>query len=157
FDIHDLDETLPAPWEWDVKRLAASFVIAARHNGLSDKRAEEAVLTGGRSYRDHMAECRGMRALEPWYYRLEAASIAEKVADPELRGRAKKGLAKAKARNALEYDFPKLADSTSEWPLIRDNHPTIYHAQEHGSDEFDAVVRDAFARYRSTLPEERRV
>jgi uncharacterized protein (DUF2252 family) len=157
FDIHDLDETLPAPWEWDVKRLAASFVIAARNNGLSDKRAQEAVLTCVRSYRERMAEFSEMRALDVWYYRLDADKLADQIEDAEIRGRAKKGLARAKARNAHEYDFPKLADSTSEWPLIRDNHPTIYHTQEHGSDEFDAIVREAFARYRSSLPEERRV
>jgi uncharacterized protein (DUF2252 family) len=67
FDIHDLDETLPAPWEWDVKRLAASFVLASRANGLSDKIAREAVLTCVRSYREHMAEFSTMRALEVWY------------------------------------------------------------------------------------------
>src|SRR5215469_635997 len=56
FDINDLDETLPAPWEWDVKRLAASFVLACRSNGLSEDDARDAVLTCVRSYREHMAE-----------------------------------------------------------------------------------------------------
>jgi uncharacterized protein (DUF2252 family) len=64
FDIHDLDETLPAPWEWDVKRLAASFAIAARNNGLSDRRAREAVRTCVRSYRERMAEFSEMSALD---------------------------------------------------------------------------------------------
>src|SRR5215471_4941 len=54
FDIHDLDETLPAPWEWDVKRLAASFVIAARNNNLSEQTVREATLNCVRSYREHM-------------------------------------------------------------------------------------------------------
>jgi uncharacterized protein (DUF2252 family) len=76
FDIHDLDETLPAPWEWDVKRLSASFVIAARNNGLSEKRAREAVLTCVRSYREHMSEFSEMRALDLWYYRLDADKLA---------------------------------------------------------------------------------
>src|SRR3954468_13542885 len=72
FDIHDLDETLPAPWEWDLKRLAASFVIASRNNGLSEKQAAQAVVTCVRSYREHMAEFSEMRALDVWYYRLDA-------------------------------------------------------------------------------------
>src|SRR3974390_74818 len=67
FDIHDLDETLPAPWEWDVKRLATSFVIAARNNGLSEKRAREAVEICVRSYRERMAEFSELGALELWY------------------------------------------------------------------------------------------
>ena len=157
FDIHDLDETLPAPWEWDLKRLATSFVIASRNNGLSEKRAEEAVLTCVRSYREHMIEFSEMRALEMWYYRLDADQLLDKIEDAEIRARAKKRLAKAKALSALEYDFPKLADSASESPTIKDNHPTIYHWHDHGSEEFDAAIRDGFARYRDSLPDDRRV
>src|SRR5262249_24881430 len=73
------------------------------------------------------------------------------------RARAKKRLAKAKALNALEYDFPKLADTSSESPTIRDNPPTIYHWREHGHEEFTAVVQEAFARYRESLSDDRRV
>jgi uncharacterized protein (DUF2252 family) len=119
FDIHDLDETLPAPWEWDVKRLAASFVIASRNNGLSEKRAREAVLTCVRSYREHMTEFSEMGALEMWYHSLDAEKIAGTIEDEEIRARAKKRLAKAKAQSALEYDFPKLVDATSKSPTIR--------------------------------------
>jgi Uncharacterized protein conserved in bacteria (DUF2252) len=75
FDIHDLDETLPAPWEWDVKRLAASFVLACRTNGFSDKLACEVVQTCVRSYRKAMAQFGTMRALEVWYARFEAEHL----------------------------------------------------------------------------------
>jgi uncharacterized protein (DUF2252 family) len=157
FDIHDLDETLPAPWEWDLKRLAASFAIASRNNGLSDKRAREAVLTCVRSYREHMAEFSEMGALELWYHSVDADKLIDSVEDDELRRRGKKRLAKAMAQSALEYDFPKLADTTSETPTIRDNPPTIYHWHEHGTDEFTENVRGIFARYRDSLPDDRRV
>ena len=157
FDIHDLDETLPAPWEWDLKRLAASFVIACRNNGLSEKRAREAVLTCVRTYRERMIEFSEMRALQVWYYSLDANDLVESIEDAEIRGRAKKRLAKAKALTALEYDFPKLADTSSESPTIRDNPPLIYHWHEIGAEELDAVVHDAFARYRMSLPDDRRV
>jgi uncharacterized protein (DUF2252 family) len=157
FDIHDLDETLPAPWEWDIKRLATSFVICARNNGLSEKRAQEAVLTCVRSYREHMAEFSEMRALDMWYYRLDAEKLVDEIGDVELRGRAKKNLARAKARTALDYDFPKLADSSSEAPMIRDRAPTIYHLRDHGSEEFDSILREAFGHYRNTLSDERRL
>ena len=67
FSINDLDETLPAPWEWDVKRLAASFVIACRDNGLRDAVARDVVETCVRSYRESMVELSQMRTLEVWY------------------------------------------------------------------------------------------
>jgi Uncharacterized protein conserved in bacteria (DUF2252) len=75
FAINDLDETLPAPWEWDLKRLAASFVIACRDNGLSESVARDAVLTCVRSYREHMAEFCEMKALDLWYFAVEAEML----------------------------------------------------------------------------------
>ncbi len=157
FDIHDLDETLPAPWEWDVKRLATSFVIASRNNGLSEKRAREAVLSCVRSYRKHMAEFSEMRALDLWYHRVDADKLADEIENTEIRKRAKKRLAQAKAQNALEYDFPKLADTTSESPTIHDNPPLIYHWPGHGSEQFGPAVQEAFSQYRASLPDDRRV
>ena len=91
FDIHDLDETLPAPWEWDLKRLAASFVLACRANGFSDKLARESVLACVRSYREAMARFGSMRALEVWYARFEVENLVAEIehagvrADPEDR------------------------------------------------------------------------
>jgi uncharacterized protein (DUF2252 family) len=66
FDVNDLDETLPAPWVWDVKRLGTSFVLACRSNRLSEDDAWDAALACVRSYREHMAEFSRMRALEVW-------------------------------------------------------------------------------------------
>src|SRR6266404_754591 len=104
FAISDLDETLPAPWEWDLKRLATSFVIACRDNGLSKVRARDAVLACVRSYREHMAELSEMRALEVWYADLEAETLVAGIKDVESRRRARKGLAKARERSVAEYD-----------------------------------------------------
>jgi len=67
FSINDLDETLPAPWEWDIKRLAASFIVACRDNGLSDSVAKDVVTTCVRTYRESMAELSEMKSLELWY------------------------------------------------------------------------------------------
>lgn len=156
FDIHDLDETLPAPWEWDLKRLAASFVIASRNNGLSEKRAREAVLTCVRSYRERMAEFSEMQVLEVWYYRLDADALFEEIEDAQWRGRMKKRLAKVKARRTLEHCFPKLADTSSGSPTIKDNPPLIYHWHEHGHEEFQTAVKEALARYRDSLTDDRR-
>ena len=81
FAINDLDETLPAPWEWDLKRLAASFVIACRDNGLSESAAKDAVLTCVRSYREHMAEFAEMKVLDLWYFAVEAEMLIAGVKD----------------------------------------------------------------------------
>ena len=72
FAINDLDETLPAPWEWDLKRLAASFVIACRDNGLGESAGKDATHTCVRSYREHMAGFCEMQVLDLWYFAIEA-------------------------------------------------------------------------------------
>ena len=71
FDINDFDETLPAPWEWDIKRLAASIVIAAHHINLLDSEAAKAATDAVCSYREHMADYASMRALDVWYDRID--------------------------------------------------------------------------------------
>src|SRR5215472_15306387 len=71
FDINDLDETLPAPWEWDVKRLVASFVLAARSNGLSDAQGRDAVVACARNYRRKMRDFARMDVRDVWYARLD--------------------------------------------------------------------------------------
>src|SRR5512134_3876995 len=75
FSLNDLDETLPAPWEWDVKRLAASFVVACRDDGLKDDVARDAAMTCVRSYRQSMAEFSELKTLELWYRALEADEL----------------------------------------------------------------------------------
>jgi hypothetical protein len=87
FSINDLDETLQAPWEWDVKRLAASFVVACRDNGLRDAVAKDVVMTCVRTYRESMAEFSEMKTLELWYSALDADGLVAGVKDPELRNR----------------------------------------------------------------------
>ena len=157
FDIHDLDETLPAPWEWDVKRLAASFVLACRANGFSDKLAREAVLTCARSYRRSMARFSTMRALDVWYASFEAESSSRRSRMPGIRARTRKLLDKAKSICMVEDDFPKLADTSGETPTIKDDPPSIYHHLERGEDEFYAQIAEVFSRYRESLPDDRRV
>src|SRR5271157_346669 len=85
FDIHDLDETLPAPWEWDLKRLATSFVVACRDNGLDKASAQDAALACARSYHEHMAEFSEMGALDVWYARLDPERLFSLIEDPKLR------------------------------------------------------------------------
>lgn len=148
FDIHDLDETLPAPWEWDVKRLAASFVVASRNNNLSEQVAREAVLGCVRSYREHMAEFSSMNVMDVWYSSFEAESLISNFSCKRHRKHLAKRLAKVRERSAFEHDFPKLT-SGGETPKIREHPPTIYHWRE-------GPGRETFYRYQNTLPPYRR-
>jgi uncharacterized protein (DUF2252 family) len=157
FDIHDLDETLPAPWEWDIKRLAASFVLVCRANGFSERRAQEAVLTCVQSYREHMAEFSKMRALKVWYASFEAEKLFANIKDADIRTGAEKRLAKAKAVCAFEDDFPKLADTSSGTPALKNNPPILYHHIERGEKEFYATIANVFALYWESLADDRRV
>jgi uncharacterized protein (DUF2252 family) len=154
FDIHDLDETLPAPWEWDVKRLAASFLVASRNNGVRDIDGKEAVLACVRKYREQMSEFSRMNALEVWYASFEAEALIENMDCKQSRKRLNKNLAKARERSAFEHDFPKLAHTKGGFPAIKENPPTIYHWHEHGRDE--ASVREALEYYRNTLSTDKR-
>jgi uncharacterized protein (DUF2252 family) len=157
FDINDLDETLPAPWEWDVKRLSASFVLACRNNGFSEDDARDAALTCVRSYREHMAEFSEMRVLDVWYAAIDVEELIPTIQDKEARRRAQKRLARARKRSVLEHDFPELVHTDGLGPTIRENPPLIYHWREEGHEELMENVRKAFTVYRETLSEHRRV
>jgi uncharacterized protein (DUF2252 family) len=156
FDINDLDETLPAPWEWDVKRLSVSFVLACRMS-LNAGTAEDAVLTCVRSYRAHMAELGGMRTLDVWYASSEAEELFANIEDEAVRARTQKRLAKAKGIRVFEDDFPRLACTAGGSPTIKENPPTIYHHLQRGEEKFYATIANIVARYRQSLPDHRRV
>jgi uncharacterized protein (DUF2252 family) len=157
FDLNDLDETLPAPWEWDVKRLAVSFTLACRNNRFSAAVARDSTLACVRSYREAMAQFSDMRTLDVWYATLDFQRIIPQIEDAEIRKRAEKILAKARHRNVVEHDFPQLVTTAGLRPEIKENPPLIYHWREHGQTEFTANVEQAFARYRETLEEDRRL
>ena len=157
FDINDLDETLPAPWEWDVKRLAASFVLACRNHGFSKACAKDAVLACVRSYRERIAEYTQMPVLDVWYASIDVEKLLPTIRDKEVRRRHQTMLAKARARNVLEHDFPKLAARAGQVPTIKDNPPLIYHPGGEGEEDLFTRARAAWAGYRESLPEHRRV
>ena len=97
FSINDLDETLPAPWEWDLKRLAASFVVACRDNGLKDSAPRMRPATCVRTYRESMAEFSEMKTLELWYQGMWADELLAGIEIPSFRERALKRLQKERA------------------------------------------------------------
>jgi uncharacterized protein (DUF2252 family) len=157
FDINDLDETLPAPWEWDVKRLATSFVLASRDNGFSEDTARDAVLSCLRAYRQRMGEYSEMSVLDVWYSSIDVEKLIPTLDDKQARKRAEKRLEKARERSVLEHEFPELATTAGLAPTIKENPPLIFHPHERDQEEQLAAVQNAFAHYRETLQEDRRM
>src|SRR5262249_42684036 len=155
FDINDFDETLPGPWEWDVKRLVASFVIAGRHNGQKNAENREAARRCAQSYRERMQEYAELGALQVWYQRID--DIVAMIQRKELEKTVAKQIAKATSRNVAEDDFPKLATARNGRFRIKDNPPLIFHDTELAAKEYDRMIHAAFRRYRETLSDDLKV
>jgi uncharacterized protein (DUF2252 family) len=156
FDVNDFDETLPGPWEWDIKRLTASFVIAGRHNQFKRSAARDAALACARSYREQMARFAEMRAMDIWYERIDVDELLDHLPEKSFREQARADIRKA-THGGVEHDFPKLVEVEKGQPTIRDNPPLVYHPRHAEAREFIEDLRQAFQRYRKTLPDERRV
>ena len=154
FDINDFDETLPAPWEWDVKRLVTSIVLACREAGIREKQCHATARAAVNSYRTRMNEYAKMRALAVWYSHLEAEVLVEEAKTEEAREYWEEAETKAKFETA-DHIFPKITESKGGQSRIVDAPPLVYHPKK--ISQINAHVRKMFARYMRTLPEERRV
>lgn len=156
FDINDFDETHPGPFEWDVKRLATSFVLACRWLGFDDSDAERAVLWAVEMYRTTMAEFAEKSVLETWYSQVTFANLLERSSDnPEIHRIIKTRLKKAQ-QNTAEHVFEKITTTVNGEPQIVAEPPLVYRLPHHDHLMND-VIRPFFNRYRTTLPTERRV
>jgi uncharacterized protein (DUF2252 family) len=163
FDVNDFDETLPGPWEWDVKRLAASMMIAAQDNGFAVKDQERVVLETVESYRSAMAAFAAMNNLEVWYAHLDVeAEIAQNRSQYKTKvvKRTEKNVAKARTRDSMSA-FSKLAERVngrcrivSEPPLIV---PLADLAEGGANDETFDALNEILEAYRATLQHDRRV
>ncbi|HEY6990268.1 MAG TPA: DUF2252 domain-containing protein [Bryobacteraceae bacterium] len=151
FSINDLDETLPAPWEWDLKRLATSFIVGCRDNGMSDSAAKDIAINCVRSYRESMVEFSQMKTLELWYYAMWAEDLLAGIRDPGLRQRVIRRLEKERAKSRAEEIFPKLAETRGNLHVIRDQLPTIFHDEGFPPGQIEQAIRDSLAVYRATL------
>ncbi len=162
FDINDFDETLPGPWEWDVKRLAASMIIAARDNGFAAKDQDKVVLDTVREYRTAMREFAGMHNLEVWYAHLEIESVLKQFASQINRVQIKRteaAIAKAHTRDSMSA-FSKLTQQVNGKAEIVDQSPLIVplrtlmtgDAQEQWMEQLRKMIRV----YRVSLDHDRR-
>jgi uncharacterized protein (DUF2252 family) len=152
FSINDLDETLPAPWEWDIKRLAASFVVASRNNNLSETVAREAAMNCVRSYRMNLAAYSEMKILELWHFSLTADMMLSKLKDPKMIARGLKRVEKERGRSIAEDIFPQLERGPGKSTFIKDNLPSIFHVEGHTPGEVADIVREVYELYKQTLP-----
>jgi uncharacterized protein (DUF2252 family) len=157
FDINDFDETLPAPFEWDVKRLAASFAVAAREHGFSDRDARTAARLTVRSYRTEMTNYAAMRFLKVWYSRIEVDEVSKMFDAVESKAaarRRRRDIAKAGQRTSLRA-LLKMCDEVDGQYRIRPAYPLIVRLP---IDLYPLVLeelRSAVAQYQQTLPPDR--
>jgi uncharacterized protein (DUF2252 family) len=163
FDINDFDETLPGPWEWDVKRLAASFEVMGRDRGFSPAERRDVVMAAVKEYRVRMQEAAGMRSLEAWYEHLEAGMLlklvrkevrVKRVSKKEARA-TEEMVAKARTRDSTRV-FAKRADEVGGEPRIVADPPLIIPIEDiiqPGSEWEDPIpmIKKLLSTYRRTL------
>ena len=157
FDINDFDEVSIAPWEWDVKRLAASFVVAGRSSGFAEADCREAAWLAAQSYRQRMAEYANMPVLQVWNDALDFRSIVESLADKEMKRFYTKKLASATEQSAHEKEFAKLAFTAGDVPRIVDQPPLVFHYGDERDREMREIAVKTLVDYRKTLIPARRL
>jgi uncharacterized protein (DUF2252 family) len=163
FDINDFDETLPGPWEWDVKRLTVSMLIAARDNGYRTKDQQRIVLETVGQYRIAMREFASMKNLEVWYSRLEIEELLKERGSqlqPRAVKRTEKALAKARTRDSMSA-FTKLTQVTDGTARIVDQSPLIVPVDvlvpHQDRDRVFEELRALMRLYRDSLEHDRRI
>ena len=169
FDVNDFDETLPGPWEWDLKRLAASVVIAARDRDFSDAQARSAALSVGASYRTEMARLAGLSSMEVWYSQIDVAALLAELqataaatgskAAKRMASRTEAVVAKAQTKDSTQA-LDKLTTVVDGRRRILSDPPLIVPADELFTPEEGAAVFGSFHElmrsYRRSLQSDRR-
>ena len=153
FDINDFDETLPGPWEWDLKRLAASMFIVARQNGLSRSRARRITRSTVRTYRERLAAKAPLGTLDRWYHHIRVDDVIAHFPE-RYRDGIERDVRKA-MRKGHDRAVARLTEDTPDGRRFREVPPIQIHL-----DDTDATMDDVIpmiAEYRSTLSEERRL
>ena len=136
FDINDFDEVSFAPWEWDLKRLVTSFIIAGQSNGFDAAVCREAGWLAAQAYRQRMAEYANMSIVEVWNDAYDVEKVIESIPDKESRHFYTKKFAKATAQSAHEREFAKLTYTAGSTPRIVDQPPLIFHYGDIRDEEF---------------------
>jgi len=151
FDVNDFDETLPGPWEWDLKRLVTSIVIAGRTNDLRKREIREAATQTGRAYRQRMEELAALPALDVWYARLDATRILDEAKSFEAR-RARTKIAEQVATDSIRETVDKLTTGEGASRRFTDDPPALFHSKKTDERGFD--VAHIMEQYRTTLSDD---
>ena len=151
FDINDFDEVSFAPWEWDLKRLVASFVIAGQSNGFNVADCKEAGWLAAQAYRERMAEYAGMPTLEVWNDTFDLGTIIEGLADKETKRFYTKKLSKASEQSAHEKEFAKLTFTAGDTPRIIDQPPLIFHYSDPRDEDLIKIANETVKEYKKSL------
>ncbi|MFH8387614.1 DUF2252 domain-containing protein [Kitasatospora sp. NPDC018058] len=151
FDLNDFDETLPGPFEWDVKRLAASVAVAAHENRESDASARAAALASARAYRLAMLRLAGLGELDVWYERVDTADLLPLIQEPKYRKRVEASLAKARGRTSLQALAKLTERGPGGEPRIIHDPPLLEPMDPEGLSHLQQILQD----YRDTLSEDR--
>src|SRR5271156_61318 len=155
FDINDFDETFPGPWEWDIKRLGASLVLAARDRSFPRGAANDAARAAAASYRERMAEFAEMKVLDTWYAQVSIDTLKEYFRkNPDMSARLAKKQKQARSQNS-EAVIPKLTAVVDGHRKIKDNPPVIYHMGEFTRD-FEKQRLKFVEEYKKSLQPDRR-
>ncbi len=175
FDLNDFDETLPGPFEYDVKRMAASFTVAARNNGFADADAKAATIASVTAYREAMAGFAGMRTLDIWYSSVSEDDVLRAIRNATRSGKGKRGESvdksaeknaekiarKARTRDSLQA-LSKLAELVDGKYRIVSQPPVVIPLRDVAArldrsvDEVHDMIREQFRAYRRTLQDDRR-
>jgi len=154
FDINDFDETFPGPWEWDIKRLGASLILAARDRSFSKSVADKAVRAAAASYRERMSEFADMRVLDTHYAQVSIDALKEHFRkDPDMSARLAKKQKEARSRTS-EAVAPKLTTVVDGRRKIKDEPPVIYHFDEFARD-FEKQRLKFIEEYKNSLQMDR--
>jgi len=158
FDLNDFDETLRAPWEWDLKRLAASVVVASRQNGFSERDGARAARGAVTAYREQMAEYSRMKVLDVWYDKITVDDVLRSIPSAAIQKRLQKRVEDEQSKSTPEYLFPKLVVHQGATPRIKDAPPLIYHMPDiQRRAEHSGATAKTLADYRASLAEHLRV
>ncbi len=162
FDINDFDETLPGPFEWDVKRLVTSFAVAGRDRGFTAAKRAAINATAARAYREAMHRYATLADLDLWYSRISVDELVEQfatAASPKQMKRVEKNIAKARSKDSLRA-FAKLTEIVDGKPRIRSDPPVVvptrdlFDPEEHAA--VDEAIHSMLRTYRGTLADDRR-
>jgi uncharacterized protein (DUF2252 family) len=154
-DLNDFDETLPAPFEWDLKRLATSVAVDGRSRNLSDKVCRQLARAAVQGYRRHLGALLRLSSLAAWQSHVDAAQALAGIEDTRLREREQKRL--RAATDAANRGYPKLLERRGGKWRIKPKPPLIYPLTGKKDGTHEVAARAAFHSYRASLPEDRRV